>query len=74
MSDWRSIETAPKDGTPVDLWTNRGERITDAIWKDNFWKYWGIGGFETMEYCRIEGIATHWMELPQPPASEGKHE
>lgn len=42
MTEWQPIETAPKDGTPLDLWVvdrymrrpqdNKGERVTDAWW------------------------------------------
>lgn len=33
---WVSIEHAPRDGTPVDLWVRDGDtgsRVTDARWK-----------------------------------------
>lgn len=35
--DWQPIETAPKDGTEVDLWLSAGEydeagRVADASW------------------------------------------
>jgi hypothetical protein len=30
---WRPIETAPKDGTVVDMWTKKGTRITNVQWR-----------------------------------------
>lgn len=64
MSKWQPIETAPRDGTVVDLWY-RGERITDYRWvqisKTN-------GFFECAEsgYTCVRD-ATNWMSIPEPP-------
>ena len=80
---WRPIETAPKDGSYVDLWVinedEKGRRIADA--------YFGpiphtCG--EYGQYCdsfpeegnfwidgifghEIYGDITHWQPLPSPP-------
>lgn len=39
MSEWQPIETAPKDGTVIDLWIvnqdGRGWREADAYWVDD---------------------------------------
>lgn len=41
---WQPIESAPKDGTPVDLWVSRpgtippGVRSIDARWLDGAWR------------------------------------
>lgn len=32
MSEWQDIESAPRDGTPVDLWSTAGVRLTDVRW------------------------------------------
>jgi len=69
---WRPIETAPKDGTVIDLWDWKYmHRVTDACWRHHYWengkplgeKSWGAGdrdGPFVME-------PTHWMPLPKRP-------
>jgi len=70
---WRSIDSAPKDGTPVDLWginhlrhKRSGERLTNVAWGrltdwlGNERDDWKTGRGEDFQ-------PTHWMPLPQPP-------
>lgn len=74
MRRWKPIETAPTDGTPVDLWIERedgtGFRATDAIFCD----VWVIPVNETGD--AREGYSgkrkvTHWMLIPPGPDGEG---
>lgn len=67
MSEWQPIETAPKDGTTIDLWLQAGERIADARWNRDAWRFWCQDEFESMDWIKIVGRATHWMPLPEPP-------
>jgi hypothetical protein len=76
MSEWQLIETAPKDGTQVDIWgvnhlhyKKIGLRkcnvsfgpVTDWMGRErDDWRH-GMG--EDFE-------PTHWMPLPQPPAQK----
>lgn len=70
---WQPIETAPKDGTRVDLWAD-GERVCDAWWNANRGKWmnpqpttnWGIPVLEDDEATDGDR-ATHWMPLPEKP-------
>lgn len=83
MSEWQPIETAPKDGTEVDIWVK-------ALWSGRCAGHWRIPNAEwneergqwisrfhqdrlPMEYTN-EGpdrksarVVTHWMPLPDPP-------
>ena len=55
--EWKPIETAPRDGTVVDLWSVDGFRLIDFWWDD-----------EDKTWCGLpEDEFTHWMELTEPP-------
>jgi hypothetical protein len=69
--EWQPIETAPKDGTIIDVWAkygDGGERYPNAEFIRGEWRVWGIDGFESPGYVKIDGTATHWMPVPGPPA------
>lgn len=66
---WQPIETAPKDGRRVLLWS--------AAWHDDPSSGWfgGVRGwYLAYEAGPFKHQPTHWMPLPPPPASatEGK--
>jgi hypothetical protein len=77
---WQPIETAPKDGSRVDVWaaygngngSERGERHTSARWRDGCWiSHSGV----PLEWSHPEEEdaganwreVTHWMPLPGAP-------
>jgi hypothetical protein len=76
MSQWMPIETAPKDGTRIDLWAkawlpafDRFEfrRFADCVWMTgdsmiNRPPYW--------LNLDKEWYPTHWMPLPEGPEAE----
>lgn len=69
---WQPIETAPKDGTEVDLWggSDAGERAArapDCQWRRGGWYSRGDKGWESL--AGISWAPTHWMPRPAPPAS-----
>ena len=56
---WQPIETAPKDGTGLLVYSD--ERIISAMWSD--------GADDWVEVVHEYTFAnpTHWMPLPEPP-------
>lgn len=71
---WRPMETAPKDGTVVDLWfakSLRPHRKAGFYWcSDN--RAWAEDGYQIAPWrdrpC-IGGNATHWRLPPAPPTA-----
>lgn len=71
---WQPIETAPLDGTRVDLWEG-GRRMTNMHWKDGNWCWsrWSLGRprdaskvhLRTTVYTDLK--PTHWRLPPEPP-------
>lgn len=74
---WQPIETAPKDGTYVDIWVPDfgGYRVTNAHWAIHHWlngrpqskPAWGP---ETSD--GPPPVPTHWQPLPEPPVTQPK--
>lgn len=68
-AQWQPIETAPKDGTVVDLWA-AGERLTGFAWRNT-----GVIGWTRTEgYPAITRVlrgnkCTHWMPAPEEPTT-----
>lgn len=68
---WQPIETAPKDGTVVDLWSPQCGRYPDAVW-GFIPAYEGpdeMGWTDKNHHGSLEdaGPWTHWMPPPNPP-------
>lgn len=63
---WQPIETAPKDGTIVDLLFRGNIRIADCIWYQDEW--WTTEQRDPVA-CVSHGFSkpTHWMPRPEPP-------
>ena len=77
MSQWQPIETAPKDGTPILVFSPYEVRTepTNVIVA----KFERHGSQEWWGYCEnliadVQGMIdpepTHWMPLPSPPLPE----
>lgn len=76
-NQWQPIETAPKDGSSVDLFVIGRGRVPDCHYgmpyykpkKECFIEY-TQDGFECMEWQAVEGEITHWQALPIPPKED----
>ena len=64
MSDWRPMETAPKDGTPVLIYFPRigSQRRGQAVAY-----YHRVSGSWVTHPGMYNRSPTHWMPLPDPP-------
>lgn len=72
MSEWKPIETAPKDGTEILIgWMARdGRRRGGWICKIRRWR--DDAGWRRDRNHPYDLYPTHWMPLPEPPASNPK--
>lgn len=71
VSQWQPIETAPRNGDIILIYTKDGT-ISTAFWSDSVWL--DKAGFISEEN-RSDTItlgATHWMPLPKPPKGDNK--
>jgi len=69
MNDWKSIDTAPKDGSDLVLWCETSKQmLMGCRWVNGCWKEYSINGFGRMDWCRLESyeIPTHWLRLVPP--------
>lgn len=71
MSEWQPIETAPKDGTHIDLWAD-GERLADCFWAEGEDYghddcHWRQCYAEASSSFQTAYDPSHWMPLPAPP-------
>jgi len=60
--EWQTIDTAPKDGTIVDVWA--WMRYTNARYLNGVWEFDSPDSGYTED---IPNNPTHWMPLPKAP-------
>lgn len=66
MSEWKAIDTAPKDGTEVLVSEGRDLPMYVAYWDDEV-ERWIDPGMSPHADAQFENAPTHWMPLPEPP-------
>lgn len=71
MPEWFPIDSAPKDGTTVDVWCPEeteegGYRVADAYWSTVLHKWQRVGGADGRTWAHTP---TYWMPLQSPPRS-----
>jgi hypothetical protein len=65
--EWQPIETAPRDGTVVDLWCKDGFRMTDQWWDDSDGDACWVCLFD-------DRMFTHWKPITEPDGSPVSHD
>lgn len=71
-SGWQPINTAPKDGTKVDLWVKSKwygyHRVPDCSWDNHYqtFIFFTENGFFSVE--EEYGVPTHWRPIPEGPS------
>ncbi len=73
MSEWQPIETAPKDGTALILFSPYGRNLNypgGLVWVTGGW---GGAALNPEEFRGQNGKEppTHWMPLPPTPPTQG---
>jgi hypothetical protein len=79
---WQPIETAPRDGTTIDVWSSSNGRTPDVSWGDYWIPYWPgddrsgkrhVGwryrSHDDHDYYSA-GEPTHWQPLQPPPGDK----
>lgn len=70
---WQPIETAPKDGTWVDLWCGERDgypagRFENMSFRGGEWRHPSFFSHSDSYGTPLAAMPTHWMPLPEPPA------
>lgn len=74
-SEWRPIETAPKDGTVIDVWLGDADDSDIAFYCTPgtrrsagwHWKHEKFRPTAGLNILNTWVLPTHWMPLPEPP-------
>jgi hypothetical protein len=68
MTEWQSIETAPKDGSAILIWPAQSAFTgNDTISYVVRWSDWKEAWIEASGEEYDTFYPTHWMPLPPPP-------
>lgn len=81
LDGWRTIDTAPQDGTAVLAYDAEGDNIFIAAWRAwyspvlraNVTCWWSNGARTAYQPSTLRIRPTHWMPLPtNPPHGENE--
>lgn len=68
MTDWRPIDSAPRDGNEILLWDP--DRAVDSRMQIGLWNdIWETPGWQSCMENEALTRPTHWMPLPDPPGA-----
>lgn len=63
MSEWKTIESAPRDGEAVLLWVPGFNTPDIGLWHEGIW----VTPDDYFDITCPYGQPTHWMPLPESP-------
>jgi len=63
---WQPIETAPRDGTEVIVWSKQQSSPYLATWDDTHG--WMVPDTCPHSWTELLVMPTHWTTMPTPPA------
>ena len=68
LTGWRSMDTAPKDGTLIDVWHGMwNERFKDVHYDEDEKSWVDDSGKFSIE---SSNLFTHFMLIPEPPRAD----
>lgn len=69
MKEWKPIESAPRDGTRIDLYNTIYGRITNAYWEEAIPKWNLKAAWKTTEKGTLDNQSciVCWMPIPDDP-------
>lgn len=67
--NWKLIDSAPRDGTVVDVWAKCWRPSTDTFEFRRFSSCWWKLSYGTNEWVNVDKgwYPTHWMPIPPGP-------
>lgn len=69
MTEWKPIETAPKDGTEILGWLKEGKWAVVSFKVTKSYCHWNREFRDSENWWKdnVTCTPTHWMPLPNPP-------
>ena len=63
---WLPIDTAPRDGSIIDLWHKNGFRVTEVWWSDDCWS----NAMDDKDFTHWSPVITPWGIISLAPEEE----
>jgi len=70
MNEWRTIDSAPRDGTWIIIWD--GTSVHQASYSERWHGWFDTYGLYEDPWEGNKSHPTHWMPLPAPPDARAR--
>lgn len=71
LPEWNPIESAPRDGTRIDIWVPREGRLVNCWHQNGLWLF-DSSIIDDDTPGVVYEAPTHWMPIPPPPEEQQK--